>query len=286
MSCRPTTVERGYADTRFGQSHYYRAIAPHQPRRPLVCFHMSPWSGAYFAPLLAAMGGDRPALAIDTPGYGNSDPPPEPASIEDYAAAMGDVLDALGIDEFDLLGDRTGAKIALEVARRRPRQTARLVLVSPVVWTAAELSQRREFAPETPSADGSHLASLWVLSAALSMQERSLEMLADIFPTRLQQNDIAHWGRRAAANYHEVEVLTQLAKPILVLRPRDDLWSLTGRIGEYLIDPQSRILELPEWGYDFLQAKAAETAGLLRDFLDVAALSPGVPAPGPAAGRR
>jgi hypothetical protein len=142
------------------------------------------------------------------------------------------------------------------------------VLVSPVVWTAAELAERREFAPETPSADGSHLASLWVLSAALSMEGRSLDMLADIFPTRLQQNAIAHWGRRAAAHYHETEVLAGLAKPILVLRPRDDLWSLTGRIAEYLVHPESRIAELPEWGYGFLQARAGETADILREFLD------------------
>lgn len=268
MSTAQAVVERDYADTRFGQSHLYRAVSDSQQRRALVCFHMSPWSGAYLAPLLGQIGRDRPAFAIDTPGYGNSDPPASPPDIGDYAAAMGDVIDALGLAEYDLLGDRTGAKIALELARRRPAQVGRLVLVSPVVWTAAELAQRREFAPETPSRDGSHLASLWILSAALSMPGRSLEMLAEVFHTRLQQNPIAHWGRRAAAHYSEVETLEALRSPILVLRPRDDLWSLTGRIAAHLVHPQSELLELPDWGYGFLQAKPAETAELLRRFLD------------------
>ena len=90
------TIERQYVDSRFGQSHLYRA-GPLEERGhpPLMCFHMSPWGAVYYEPLLGEMGKDRLALAVDTPGFGNSDAPPSKPSIGDFAAAMGDVVDAL-----------------------------------------------------------------------------------------------------------------------------------------------------------------------------------------------
>ncbi len=69
-----------------------------------------------FEPLLAHMGTDRLALAPDTPGYGLSDPPPAPLSIPDYAAALGDAVDALDLGEIDLMGAHTGSRIAVEFA--------------------------------------------------------------------------------------------------------------------------------------------------------------------------
>ncbi len=267
MSAR--SVERRYCCTRLGQVHV-RLVrgSTASLRRPLLCFHMSPWSGSYFEPLLHELGTDRLAVAADTPGYGNSDPLPDPPTIEDYAVAMADVLDELEIDKVDLLGDRTGAKIALELAVRQKQRVAGLVLVSPVVWTAAELAERREFAPETIRQDGSHLPSLWAISTALGMPGRTPDMLAESFAERLLQGDTAHLGRRAAARYREIDALAEIDAPILVLRPRDELWDLTARIKNHLRSPRSRIIDQPEWGLGFFQVKAPETASIVREFLD------------------
>ncbi len=262
-----SNIRRGYVDTRFGQSHVYAARpSAGSDRVPLVCFHMSPWGASYFEPLLAAMQSDRLAVAVDSPGYGNSDGPTSP-TVEDYAGAMSDVIDALGLDRIDLLGDRTGAKIAIELARSRPELVRRLVLISPVVWTDAERTQRREFAPETLTKDGSHLAAMWTLNVGLGMKERTLADLGRIFYSRLQNYGKAHLGRRAAGIYKAREALTELDKPIMVLRPADELWALTPRVAPYLTHADSRILDLPDWGLGFVQVKAAETAELLREFL-------------------
>lgn len=89
-------VNRGYVDARFGQVHF-RIARPIDDagKVPLLCFHMSPHSSRVYAGFLAAMGVDRVAVAPDTPGFGESDAPAQPPSVEDYAAAMGDVIDAL-----------------------------------------------------------------------------------------------------------------------------------------------------------------------------------------------
>lgn len=261
-------VERQYVDSPFGQNHLYRAGSIEDSDHPaLMCFHMSPWAAVYYEPFLADMGQDRLAIAVDTPGYGNSDAPETQPEIADYARSMGDVVDALGLTALDLMGDRTGAKIALELARQRPEQVRRLILVSPVVWTDDQLAYRREFAAEVIQEDGSHLVSMWLLAVGLSMEGRSLDMIGRIFYTRYLQHKTLHWGRRAAANYDAREALKELSNPIMVLRPRDDLWTMVPRVQPYLQHPQSHVRDLPDWGFGFLDVKTAEAAALVRAFL-------------------
>ena len=231
---------------------------------------MSPWSAVYYEPLLAELSKDRLAIAVDTPGYGNSDAPPGPPSMEDYGAAMTDVIDALGLGEFDLLGDRTGAKVAIEVARIRSEQARRIILVSPVVWTEEERRHRKEFPAEVIREDGSHLVNSWLVTVGMSMSERTLDMIGRIFYARHIQLKTANWGRHAAANYKAREALDSLTQPIKVLRPRDELWNLTSRVAEHLNHPASHVHDLPDWGYGFLEVHVAKTAELIRDFLDPA----------------
>lgn len=263
------TIEKGYLDNRFGQGHFYRA-RPRQrsDRPPLLCFHMSPWSAAEFESLLKQMGQDRLTIAIDTPGYGNSDAPSAPPTMEEYAGAMADVLDQLGLDEFDVLGNRTGAKVALALAQLRPQRVRRAILISPVVWTEAERAGRRVFPPEVVAEDGSHVTALWRLSMGLSMPGRSIDGFAEKFYTRLLHHRTLHWARRAAANYDARAGIANFPNPIMVLRPKDDLWPFPPRVVPLLQHPQSHLRDLPDWGYGFMDVKPAETAAIVRSFLD------------------
>ena len=267
----PAAVERQYVDSRFGQSHLYRAgPVKDMGKPPLVCFHMSPWSAVYYEALLAELGRDRLVIAVDTPGYGNSDPPPTPPDMRDYGGAMADVVDALGLSIFDTLGDRTGAKVAIELARLRAKQVRRMILVSPVVWTDQERRYRKEFPAEVIQQDGSHLVSSWLITTGLSMPGRTLDMIGRIFYARHLQVKLANWGRRAAANYNARAILDGLDKPIMVLRPRDELWDMTARVAAHLKHASSFVHDLPDWGYGFLEVHAPEAAALARNFLDTA----------------
>ncbi len=265
------SVERQYVDSRFGQSHLYRA-GPVQDsgRAPLMCFHMSPWAAVYYQTFLAEMGKDRLAIAVDTPGFGNSDAPPSTPQIADYAAAMGDVVDALGIETLNVLGDHTGAKVALELARQRPDQVQRLIMLSLAVWTDEEIAHRTAEGPHEIHKDGSHLVSSWVGMVEMSMEGRSLAMLGDIFYARHLHHRTAHWGHVAAAGYRAKDALAQVNKPIMILNPEDDLFTVTPRAKAYLTHPESHIRDLPGWGYGFLDVKTAEVAALTRAFLDKA----------------
>jgi pimeloyl-ACP methyl ester carboxylesterase len=84
------------------------------PSKPaLVCLPMSPRSGRDFDELAGLLARNRWVHAPDLPGYGGSDAPPAPPSLEDYAAALIEgiyVLDPLRRNaQVDILGQHTGA---------------------------------------------------------------------------------------------------------------------------------------------------------------------------------
>ncbi len=131
---------------------------------PIVLLHESPRSSASLEELLAALSPYGFAIAPDTPGYGLSDPlPAEPTGIGDYAAAVLELLDRLGIDRFALYGTHTGAAIAAEVALTAPARVAQLLLDGFPLFSNDERDDivSRYLTPFEPVWDGSHLASLW-----------------------------------------------------------------------------------------------------------------------------
>lgn len=261
-------IRRQYLDARFGQLHL-RLAAPAAAagRRPLLCFHLSPVSGAIYENLLLDMGRDRLCIAPDTPGYGASDPPGAPPEIADYAAAMGDVMDLLGIETADCLGYHTGSKIALQLALQRPAAIRHLVLISTPVYTAAEAAQmQREFGPMRIADDGSHLVDYWRELMRWRGPGQTADMIMRYYPDHMRGGEARHWGHRAAFNFRYDTTLPLVPQPVLVINTNDDLVQYTARARPLL--KNGRILDLPDWGHGFLDLHTQEFSAMLREFLD------------------
>lgn len=136
----------GYVDGPYGQIHY--AISrptKNSAKPPLVLLHQVPNTLAEFGPLIGAMGEDRVTIAIDTPGYGGSAVPPAQPRIEDYARAIADALQVLGLGDrpVDVVGNHTGAFIATALAIAKPKQVARLALFGVFVVSDDRLAVNR-----------------------------------------------------------------------------------------------------------------------------------------------
>jgi pimeloyl-ACP methyl ester carboxylesterase len=98
-----------------------------------------------FLPTLAALAtnGHR-AIAVDLPGFGDSDKPIL-ASYDApfFARSMTALLDALGLDRADMIGNSMGGRVALELGLTAPDRVGRLVLLAPALaWLRG-----RPFAP-------------------------------------------------------------------------------------------------------------------------------------------
>jgi pimeloyl-ACP methyl ester carboxylesterase len=98
----------------------------------LVLLHGIGSGAASFAGQLAGLSDTHRVIAWDAPGYGESAPLPNPRPLAvDYANALSQLLDHLGIGELVLVGHSLGALIAAEWAARHPGRVQRLVLASP-----------------------------------------------------------------------------------------------------------------------------------------------------------
>lgn len=142
------------------QVHYRRGGAG----PPLVLLHASPRSSAALVPLAEALATRFSVVALDTPGYGSSDPLPgiEQPEILDHAAATAEVLGALGIERCALYGTHTGASIALELASSRPDLVEAAVLDALPILTSYESASLLQNLPAyRPQPDGGHLTALW-----------------------------------------------------------------------------------------------------------------------------
>src|SRR5262249_54824673 len=84
-------ARRGYAAAGFGQLHF-REMGTGEP---LLLLHKTPSSSIMYCRVLPLLGQRYRAIAIDTPGFGMSDPPPPDVGINFYAQAFLDAMDSL-----------------------------------------------------------------------------------------------------------------------------------------------------------------------------------------------
>jgi pimeloyl-ACP methyl ester carboxylesterase len=261
-------VRRDYLDGRFGQIHYRIARpALDGGKPPLLCFHMSPNSGRIYETFLGAIGTDRIAVAPDTPGLGDSDPPADAPGIEDYAGAMGDVMDALKLRQVDVMGYHTGSETCVALALARPAQVRKLILTSAPIFTPEELKDHREkYAHEPLAEDGQHLVKKWKGHMFWRGPGKTREMVADEFCDALRNPLISWWGHNAAFSYDMGGQMPKVTQPMLVLNPDDDLHAHTWRAEGKM--QRGRILHLKGWGHGYLNVHTDAAAKIVRDFLD------------------
>lgn len=66
---------------------------------------------------------------LDLPGFGDSDPPPSPWSVHDYANFVAAYLDQLGLKPFALIGHSFGGRIGLILGAEQPSRLSRMILI-------------------------------------------------------------------------------------------------------------------------------------------------------------
>lgn len=228
----PPRLRRAYFECRYGQLHVHNAIPSgggFDELTTLICLHASSNSGRVFLELSRILGTTRSIYSPDTPGCGESDPPPSQASMGEYAAAIGDFLDSMRFRQVDLLGMHSGAALAAELAIARPNVVRRVVMVGAPALDAEERRSYRDLsAPEgTPRG--------------------------------------ALWARAAVIDWDGDKRLPLVKQPLLVLRPRDNFWNAGARVGKLL--PAARVVDLPDQDKHLLEKAPELVAKQVSAFL-------------------
>ncbi|MEA2404109.1 MAG: hypothetical protein QOE08_756 [Thermoleophilaceae bacterium] len=103
---------------------------------PLLLLHGLGATKASFLPTVAALAPERRVIAIDQPGFGDSDKP-FPASYDAafFARWVCAFMDSQGIDRAHVLGHSMGGRVALELGMRNPERVEGLILMTPsLAW--------------------------------------------------------------------------------------------------------------------------------------------------------
>jgi pimeloyl-ACP methyl ester carboxylesterase len=96
---------------------------------PIVVLHG--W-GAHIeavAPILAALDGAPDLIALDLPGFGESEPPEQAWDVDSYARFMIHFLDELGVERAHLVGHSHGGRVSIALAADEPQRVGRLLLI-------------------------------------------------------------------------------------------------------------------------------------------------------------
>lgn len=265
----PGGVTHAMRPCRFGAMHfrYAQPVAPSH-KAPVLCLHASPGSGVGLSNFLPLMGADRLTIAADNPGFGLSDRPPTHSTIPDFAAAMSDLIDALGLKSVDLVGSHTGSATAVELAHQRPDVVRRLVLHSAPIFTPQDIADyEAKLAGSVPASldeAAARLPDLW-RKFSLFRAELGDEAAWQLFWEMNRDPTHMGWGHDAAFAYDFAKTIRLLRQPILVLNPKEGLSAMTERARG--VAPNIRVEDLP-WSGRLFSANAADIAPIIRAHFD------------------
>lgn len=239
-------IHRAYADLPHGQVHYAECGAVDAPA--VLLLHQTPRSWTEYREVLPLLGARYRAIAMDTAGFGASDPPSGSASIEAWAAVAAQLLGTLGIAQAHVVGHHTGGVIAIELAARHASRVRSLVLSSTPYTDGAFRRARAERPPidaVEEKDDGSHLAALWRKRQGFYPAGRP-ELLQAFVRDALQVRGDVEGGHRAVASYRMEERIAAIAQPTLVIRAGADPFA-SPHAEEWLkLLPYAQLADIPE----------------------------------------
>ncbi|MBK5230322.1 MAG: alpha/beta fold hydrolase [Thermoleophilia bacterium] len=105
---------------------------------PLVLIHGLAGCWQNWLENIPALAADFNVIAVDLPGFGESESPPEEISLPGYAQTVIGLLDLLGIERAAIIGNSMGGQTAAQTAIDFPDRTGRLILVSPAGYSTCD----------------------------------------------------------------------------------------------------------------------------------------------------
>jgi pimeloyl-ACP methyl ester carboxylesterase len=250
-----TAGEIGFAYRRFG--------AAGTGRPPLVFFNHFRGTLDTFDPAITdALAADREIILLDNAGVGRSTGTPRD-TVAGIARDAGTFLDALGLDQLDVLGHSMGGEWAQLVALDRPGQVRRLILVgtgprggegmaAQRPATAALFARQYERQDEMwlpiffgPSAASQAAGRAYLERTRARTKDRDLPVRTE---TALAHRAAAsEWGQPTADDF---AYLARIGQPTLVVNGSEDIVIAT--VNSFILQqhlPNAQLIIYPDSGH-------------------------------------
>lgn len=197
---------------------------------PLFLLHGIGSSGEIFHGQLPLLSDDHHVVTWDAPGYGQSDDPTSPMTMDDYADAAADCIRACFRDGAHVVGMSWGGVIATRLAVRHPELVKGLILGSSTVGSGTDTDKAAKMR-ERPAALEADGAEQFARKRAVKLVSPHANDMLKSRAISLMANAIRLPGYRYAAESmaatDNTEELGAVTCPTLVLWGEQD--SVTGR---------------------------------------------------------
>ena len=262
-------IEKFYVTTSGGQIHG-RRVQGHG--LPVVLLHRTPVSSAGFVAVLEFLArAGQAAVALDTPGFGESFMPTTAPAADDYGRWLLEAIDALHIPRFHLCAHHTGTHFAAEIAAAAPQRVASLTLSGIIVAPASERVALRADIGDAPNID---IDGRYVTETFRLMKSLFIDPIADLVHAETLGALVAGHGRDFAfdaifaQDFESVlkRALAAGAMPVQVVQAADDPLTLNGTLERFRESFPQVPVELT--GPAFLALPERQSGAFARAILD------------------
>ena len=164
-------IQNFYAAARGGQLRIRGNLAG--KGRPILALHDPAGSSRLVEPIIAPYLSQRPIIALDLPGNGESDNVIDPTTITSgaYAEIVIEALKSIGVREVDVIGRYSGGPIGLEMSFQAPALVKHLVMAGVGIYEGDEQqSLLQNYTPSiAPQWDGGHLVRAWAIMRDMNL---------------------------------------------------------------------------------------------------------------------
>ncbi len=245
---------------------------------PVVLLHAFPLQRAMWERVPLAVDGRVRLVTPDLPGFGQSPPSPAAPSLDAYADAVADLLDAIRVEKAVVGGLSMGGYTALAFARRHPQRLLALVLAD------------TKATADAPAAADNRRRIAAVLDGEASPRVLLDESLPHLLgaTTKAQRADVvtfvrslveavdpaaAAWAQRAmAARTDTIDVLCSLTLPVAVIvGDEDTLTPPADARAMAAAAPHSALTVIPGAGHLSAVESPVAFAAAIRSFVETLA---------------
>lgn len=217
----------------------------------VILIHGLAVSSRHMVPTAELLAPEYRVYAPDLPGYGESDKPVHVLGLPELADALGNWMDAVGIEQATLLGNSFGCQIIVEFAVRHPNRIQRAILQGPTIDR-----QARSFPQQ-----------FWryILDAPHEPPALGLIQISDYWRAGLQR--VVQTIQISLADSIE-DKLPRVQVPTLVVRGSQDPL-VPQQWAEEIVDllPQGQLVTIPGAGHALNYSAPLELVRVTRAFL-------------------